>query len=1150
MSGEAVEPFLNPYAETITDELNSAGFVEPVIVGRGGFGVVYRCRQPALDRVVAVKVIGSGLERGDRVRFLREQQAMGRLSGHPNIVPVFEAGVTGTGRPYIVMPFHHRDSLDVWITNSGPRSVTEVLDIGIKLAGAVETAHHAGILHRDIKPANVLLSEYGEPQLTDFGIARLTDRQDTTSGLLIGSPAYTAPELLRGSQPSAASDIYALGATLFTALAGRPAFGRCQSEELMAQLRRIDADPIPDLRAFGVPDGIWEVIARSMARSPADRFDSASALGEALRTAGAQLGYLVAELPVPGEWKEQNRPVREDPEAVHTAAYVHAGPPAEISVPVRPPTVATKYRPPVVTHPMVARTRLLDRLTTSSRPRLILIHGPAGYGKTTVAIQYLHILEREEGKTAWLSIDEDDNNPAWFLAHLVDAITVALPQLGTELIRILDGHGSDAERFVLTTLLNRTHAIARPIAIVLDDWHRVSNAASRSIARFLLEHGCHHLQLVITSRTRQGLPLSSLRVHNELVELDASALRFDVEESRELLTTTTGLVLEDNDIVGLKQSTDGWVAALQLASISLREHRNPRVVLSQLTGRHRALGEYLAENVLDNLEPNLFNFLLATAISERTCASLAIALTAREDAQAVLEDIEDKDLFLTRLDEDGKWFRYHPLFTEYLRRRLGRDDPNKLRELHRTAARWFAEQRLLSTAIDHFHAAGDDAAAIEVIEQAAIPLLEQSKMNTLLGLVTKLPAMASVGRPRLQLAVAWAHALLHHRTAAAEALTHLTAALPIPTSEAELDLLAEAALIRATITVFDDQLDLLDEALETCMARADRLRPWILCGIADVASFEKIHHFEFGEARRWQRWARPHHRRASGPFSVIYGYCLDAVAAREQLDLDAAETSLRHAMHLATTSEEDNFYSSRLTGALLGELLYERGELAEAEALLDESYRLGAEGGIVEFMLATYVIGARLKHHLGQREQAADRLSEGTRLARSLRLPRLGAYITNERIRTGIGCAPVPLPDLASEFPREFPEGIAQISAEVMEETTIRLMLAADDEDARINAGVRAHALSDSIDAVQRPRASLHARVLLTECLTATGAHTEAEQVLLPVLAQCAHHRVPQLVLDAGPAVRTLAGNIRTSTPNLDLELTVFLDHLQIDQQP
>ncbi|MDH3061141.1 serine/threonine-protein kinase, partial [Gordonia alkanivorans] len=179
MARRAVTKSHDPPAREIAEDLSAAGFTDARIAGRGGFGVVYRCRQPALDREVAVKVLRTGGDETDRVRFLREQRAMGRLSGHPNIVHILEAGVTRSGFPFIVMPFHVRGSLDTRLRRQGRCDVADVIDLGIKMAGALETSHRADVLHRDLKPSNILLTEYGQPQLTDFGIARLADRDDT-----------------------------------------------------------------------------------------------------------------------------------------------------------------------------------------------------------------------------------------------------------------------------------------------------------------------------------------------------------------------------------------------------------------------------------------------------------------------------------------------------------------------------------------------------------------------------------------------------------------------------------------------------------------------------------------------------------------------------------------------------------------------------------------------------------------------------------------------------------------------------------------------------------------------------------------------------------------------------------------------------------
>jgi len=219
----------------IPAELHHAGFDDVEEIGHGGFGIVYRCAQPTLDRAVAVKVLTTDLDPDNLDRFLREQRAMGRLSGHPHIMNILQVGVLASGRPFIVMPYHAKDSLEVLIRRHGPLDWCETLSIGVKLAGALEAAHRVGTLHRDVKPGNILLTDYGEPQLTDFGIARIAGGFETATGVITASPAFTAPEVLEGASPTPASDVYSLGATLFCALTGHAAFERRSGEHLVAQ---------------------------------------------------------------------------------------------------------------------------------------------------------------------------------------------------------------------------------------------------------------------------------------------------------------------------------------------------------------------------------------------------------------------------------------------------------------------------------------------------------------------------------------------------------------------------------------------------------------------------------------------------------------------------------------------------------------------------------------------------------------------------------------------------------------------------------------------------------------------------------------------------------------------------------------------------
>ncbi|MGI5129441.1 serine/threonine-protein kinase [Pseudonocardia sp. CA-107938] len=279
-------------------ELAQLGFADAVEIGRGGFGVVFRCHEVSVGRTVAVKLLHTDLDATNRARFFREGRAMGRLSGHPNVVEVLQVGETPGGRPFIVMPFLARGSLADRIERDGPVPWPDATTMGVRLAGALESAHRAGTLHRDVKPGNVLLSDYGEAQLTDFGIARMQGGFETQTGQFTGSVAYSAPDVLEGEPPSPRSDVYALGATLFTVVAGYAAFARKPDEELLAQVLRIGRSPVPDLRAAGIPDDLCAVLEHAMAKKATDR-PQMTEFGKALQEVQQRAGLAVAEMAVP-----------------------------------------------------------------------------------------------------------------------------------------------------------------------------------------------------------------------------------------------------------------------------------------------------------------------------------------------------------------------------------------------------------------------------------------------------------------------------------------------------------------------------------------------------------------------------------------------------------------------------------------------------------------------------------------------------------------------------------------------------------------------------------------------------------------------------------------------------------------------------------
>ena len=1117
-------------ATGIVAELEAEGYHDAEPVGRGGFGVVYRCTEPSLDRVVAIKVLSSDQDDVDLAHFDREQRAMGRVSGHPNIVPVLHSGQTFTGRPFIVMPYHSRDTLGSWIKGHGPLAVGEALTTGVRLAGALETAHRAGVLHRDVKPANVLLTSYGEPQLSDFGIARIAGSRDTAANILVGSPPYVAPELFEGRAPSIAADVYSLAATIFTLLSGDPPFPFRQGENAIAFVRRVLAGPIPDLRAKGVPDPICSALELGLNTDSARRPSAAAAFGEILRAAGAQVGLAIADVPLELPATDADESAQDTGTPV-SASIGHSGAlglrsDGSIGRAQYPPSPPTRFRPPTFNRPTVPRQRILERLGSGRRPKLVLIHAPAGYGKSTLAAQWAEILTGQGLKGAWLAIDSDDNNTDWFIAHLIEAIRRTMPDLADTLQQEFEGRLENTQQYVFNALINCLHSDKQTLALVIDDWHRVDNAETIDALAYLLENSCHHLHLIVASRTRTGLPLSTLGVQGELVEIDASLLRFDVAESQALLVDQCGLDLTTANVAELEESTDGWAAALQLASLSLRDHADPAALIENLSGRHKAIGEYLASNVLDSLESDLLDFLLSTCIPKQICSGLATALTDNRRSRSVLEEVEKRDLFLRRTDPEGSWFQYHHLFAEYLLHRLERDAEDRIPELHRRAAKWFLEHQMLSQAVDHLILAGDARQAVDAVEQASSDLNEQSQMSTLIGLAAKLPAQHADLRPRLQVNLAWAGLILRRLEATEDALRLAEEGIDsVPTDQAG-DLRAEMDLILAVVAAFGDRIDAsTDAAVQACVDRADTLRPFILCRAADLASFRALRVFDFDDALRWQRWGRKYHQRISGTFSVSYGYCLAALAANEQLDVAGAEAHLRHAIRIALLPSGRPTYVAKLAGSLLGELLYEHGQLDEAEALLDDAYELGAEGGIVDIMLATFGTGARLKSARGDKTAADRRLTEGLEIARKLQLPLLEARLLYEQVRLAAMSTEEIDESLAHRVMSQGAQkldGIGQDTAELTEDSQIRLLLIDGKPSALSAACERARARLDHVDQSKRSRAHLHATIQLALCLAVAGETDEAQRVLLPALRTCSALGLSQLLIDEGPQILRL----------------------------
>ncbi len=394
------------------------------------------------------------------------------------------------------------------------------------------------------------------------------------------------------------------------------------------------------------------------------------------------------------------------------------------------PLLETKLHVPRLRRAPVARRRLSDRLREGTRARLTLLSAPAGFGKTTLLAEWVG-LSSGAARTAWLSLDRADNQPASFWAYLIAALQGVAPGVGaTALALVQDGHPPSIETIV-GTLVNDLSSVPDGIVLVLDDYQVVDGAAIAAGMTYLLEHLPDQLRVVIATRADPALPLARLRAQGELVEIRAADLRFTTDEAAEYLNEGMGLHLGAPDIAALEGRTEGWIAALQLAALSIQGRDDVAGFISGFAGDDRYIVDYLVDEVLHRQPDHIRSFLLETSILGRLTGSLCDAVTGRVGGKATLDALDRGNLFLVPLDDRRKWYRYHQLFADVLRSHLLDERPDGVASLHRRATDWHEQHGDRPEAIHHALAAEDFERAADLIE-LAIPVTRRQRQEATL----------------------------------------------------------------------------------------------------------------------------------------------------------------------------------------------------------------------------------------------------------------------------------------------------------------------------------------------------------------------------------------------------------------------------------
>jgi LuxR family maltose regulon positive regulatory protein len=415
--------------------------------------------------------------------------------------------------------------------------------------------------------------------------------------------------------------------------------------------------------------------------------------------------------------------------------------------------LTTKVFRPTTNYNLLNRPALLAGLSRQPRPRLILICAPAGFGKTAIASAWA---EKAETACGWLSLEESDNDPVRFWSYFAFALEPWLPGLVQQVASFFSLLQPLPIEQLLSGFINQMTLLNEDLTLVLDDYHLITSPVIEHGLEFLLEHLPPHFQLIITTRTEPDLPLPRLRLRRQLIELRADDLRFNGAEIQEFLDSFKGLKLSEQELGLLEQRTEGWIAALQLAALSLQSAQDKTRFIQAFQGNSLYLFEYLAQEVLEGQPETVQHFLLQTSILNRLTAGLVETVTGCEDGQAMLEKLERANLFVVALDGERHWYRYHHLFKEYLQTRLVRTQPEHLALLHQWAAQWYAEQKLYPEAIYHALAAQDYEYSAALIEQIAARTIQQGELSTLLGWAKALPPALLASRPSLALDYVWA----------------------------------------------------------------------------------------------------------------------------------------------------------------------------------------------------------------------------------------------------------------------------------------------------------------------------------------------------------------------------------------------------------
>jgi LuxR family maltose regulon positive regulatory protein len=656
--------------------------------------------------------------------------------------------------------------------------------------------------------------------------------------------------------------------------------------------------------------------------------------------------------------------------------------------------LATKLYLPRLRPNAVSRPRLLERLNEGLHRKLTLIAAPAGFGKTTLVSAWVAGCDRQ---VAWLSLDAGENDPTLFLTYLVAALQTIAPTIGEGVLGVLQASQPPPTEAILVALLNEITTLPDHFVLVLDDYHLIDAKPVDIALTYLVEHLPPQMHLVIATREDPDLPLARLRARGHLTELRATDLRFTASEAAGFLTQVMGLNLSAEDIAALEDRTEGWIAGLQLAALSMQGHQDVAGFIRAFAGDHRYIVDYLVEEVLQRQPEPVRRFLLQTSILDRLHGPLCDAVTGQEEGNARLEALERGNFFVVPLDDRRYWYRYHHLFAEVLSAQLLAEQPDQVATLHRRASAWYEQHGSAADAIRHALAAEDFERAAGLVE-LAVPAMGRNRQEaTVLGWLRALPDELVRARPVLSVHYAGA-LLLHGELEGVEArLRDAERWLDTTTDMGELALASSAEMVVVDEVEF--------RGLPGMIAIYRAAIALALGNVADTMTYarraldlvpEDDHHRRGSAAgflglAYWTRGdLEAAHRSYAECMALVQrsGHLSDAIGCSLALaDIRISQGRLREAMstyerglQLATEQSAPVLRGAADMHVGMSELRRERDDLDAATQHLLRSKELGEHTGLPQNRYRWCVAMARILATQGDLDGALDLLYEAERL--------------------------------------------------------------------------------------------------------------------------------------------------------------------------